>query len=264
MPHLINVWPSVSRRLASAPRVLLLFDYDGTLTPIAPRPEAATLSDETRRLLSTLAGMDRFAVGVVSGRGLPDLEAMVAVSGLVYAGNHGLEMKGQGIDFVHPEAPAYEASLAEVARLLERELANVPGILVDNKRLTLTVHYRNSPDSYGAQVHGAVEAVTAPYVEARQMKITGGKKVVEVRPNLDWGKGKAIEKIRESCGDSALPVFFGDDQTDEEGFAVVQDAGGLAVFVGPERDNTLALHRLDTPAEVGQVLSLLTLLDQPT
>ncbi len=257
MPHLINVWPSVRRRLASAPRVLLLFDYDGTLTPIAARPEAATLSVESRQLLSALAGMDRFVVGVVSGRGLADLEAMVAVPDLVYAGNHGLEMKGGGMDFVHPDAPAFEASLAEVAGLLERELADVPGILVDNKRLTLTVHFRNVPDSYGTQVEGTVRAATAPYVAAGQMKITRGKKVVEVRPNLDWGKGKAIEKIREFCGDSPLPVFVGDDQTDEEGFAAVQDAGGLAVFVGPARESTLALHRLDTPAEVGQVLALL-------
>ena len=261
MPHLINVWPSVSRRLASAPRVLLLFDYDGTLTPIVARPEAASLSDETRQMLSDLAGMNRFVVGVVSGRSLGDLEAMVAVPGLVYAGNHGLEMKGKGMDFVHPEAPAFEASLAESARLLERELSDVPGIMVDNKRLTLTVHFRNAPDSYAAQVDSTVMAVTAPYVAAGQLKITRGKKVVEVRPNLDWGKGKAIEKIREYCGDSPLPMFFGDDQTDEEGFAVVQDSGGLAVFVGPARESTLALHRLDTPAEVAQVLALLAQLD---
>ncbi|MEE8464851.1 MAG: trehalose-phosphatase [Dehalococcoidia bacterium] len=257
MPHLINVWPSVSRRLASVPRVLLLFDYDGTLTPIAARPEDATLPDETRRMLSALAGMERFVVGVVSGRGLADLEAMVSLPALVYAGNHGLEMKGRGMDFVHPEAQALEASLAEAALLLERELAMVPGILVDNKRLTLTVHFRNVPDSYAAQVESTVAGATAPYVAAGQMKITRGKKVIEVRPNLDWGKGKAVEKIRDYCGDSPLPVFFGDDQTDEEGFAAVQGAGGIAVFVGPARDSTQALHRVDSPAEVQQVLGLL-------
>ena len=183
MPHLINVWPSVSRRLASAPRVLLLFDYDGTLTPIVARPEDAILSDETRQRLAALAGTDRFVVGVVSGRGLSDLEALVAVPGLIYAGNHGLEMRGGGMDFVHPEAPGFEASLVEVTRLLEQELATVPGALVDNKRLTLTVHFRNTPESHAAQVDNTVVAATAPYVEAGQMRITRGKKVVEVRPN---------------------------------------------------------------------------------
>ena len=257
MPHLLNIWPSVSGKLANVSRVLLLFDYDGTLTPIVARPEIATLSDETRRSLSDLAAMDRFVVGVVSGRGLADLEALVAVPGLVYAGNHGLEMAGRGMDFLHPDVTNFEPSLAELAQLLERELAEVPGILVDNKRLTLTVHFRSTPESYVALVDSKVVAAAAPYVDAGQMKITRGKKVVEVRPNLDWGKGKAIEKIREECGDSPLPMFFGDDQTDEDGFASVQDAGGFAVYVGPLRDRTLALHHVDSPAEVGQVLALL-------
>ena len=261
MPHLLNVWPSVCRRLVSTPRVLLLFDYDGTLTPIVARPELATLSDETRRSLAVLAGLERFVVGVVSGRGLADLEGLVAVPGLVYAGNHGLEMSSGGVDYVHPEAPAFEASLAEVARSLESALSDVPGTLVANKRLTLTVHFRNTPDSYQAQVDGIVVSTAAPYVAAGRMKITRGKKVVEVRPNLDWGKGQAIEKIREDCGDNPLPMFFGDDQTDEDGFALVQEAGGLAVFVGPSRETTRALHQVESPAEVGQVLTLLALLD---
>ena len=261
MPHLLNVWPAVSRRLASASRVLLLFDYDGTLTPIVARPEIAILSEETRRSLAALAGMDRFVVGVVSGRGLADLEALVAIPGLVYAGNHGLEINGAGMDFVHQDAASFEAALVEIAESLERGLAGVPGIVVDNKRLTLTVHFRSTPDSYANQVDSTVVATAAPYVDAGTMKITRGKKVVEVRPNLDWGKGQAIEKIRKHCGDSPYPVFFGDDQTDEDGFAVVQDAGGLAVFIGLPRQNTKALHQLESPAEVQQTLELLARLD---
>ncbi len=243
--------------MAESARVLLLFDYDGTLTPIVGRPQIATLSDDTRKLLSALAGTAKFVVGVVSGRGLADLEELVAIPGLIYAGNHGLEIRGGGMDFVHPEARACEASLVEITQLLEQELAEVPGILVDNKSLTLTVHFRGSPDSYGPQVDDTVVATAAPYVDAGRMKITRGKKVVELRPNLDWGKGRAIEKIREDCGDSPLPVFFGDDETDEEGFVAVQDVGGLAVFIGPSRERTLALHRLESPAEVGQVMALL-------
>ncbi|MAF38955.1 MAG: trehalose-phosphatase [Chloroflexi bacterium] len=261
MPHLLNVWPSVSRQLASSPRVLLLFDYDGTLTPIVARSEMAILPDETRRSLSVLAALDRFVVGVVSGRGLLDLEAMVAIPGLVYAGNHGLEISGLEMDYVHPEAPGFEACLADVADLLEAELAEVPGLVVDNKRLTLTVHFRNTPDSFETQVDSAVVATVAPYVQTGQMMLTRGKKVVEVRPNLDWGKSQAIEKIRRECVDNPLPVFFGDDQTDEDGFAVVQDAGGLAVFIGSTRQSTKALHQLESPAEVGQVLELLARLD---
>jgi trehalose 6-phosphate phosphatase len=248
--------------LAETSRVLLLFDYDGTLTPIVARPEIAILPEETRRSLAALAGMDKFVVGVVSGRGLADLEALVAIPGLVYAGNHGLEISGAGTDFVHQDARSFEADLVEIAESLERELAGIPGTVVDNKRLTLTVHFRSTPDSYSPQVDSTVVATAAAYVDAGTMKITRGKKVVEVRPNLDWGKGQAIEKIREDCGDSPYPVFFGDDQTDEDGFSVVQDAGGLAVFIGLPRQNTKALHQLESPAEVAQTLELLAHLDQ--
>ena len=104
MPHLLNVWPSVSRKLLAADRVLLVCDYDGTLTPIVARPETAILTEKTRCLLSILANMDRFVVGVISGRSLADLESMVAVPGLVYAGNDGLEIRGLGVEFVHSGA----------------------------------------------------------------------------------------------------------------------------------------------------------------
>lgn len=261
MPHLLNVWPTVSRQLASAERVLLLFDYDGTLTPIVARPEIAALSEETRTSLIKLAVMDRFVVGVVSGRGLGDLQDLVAIPGLVYAGNHGLEISGGGMDFIHPEAQAFVESLVEITDLLEQALTGIPGTLVDNKHLTLTVHFRATPDAFSAQVDETVVATAAPHVDSGKMKITRGKKVVEVRPNLDWGKGHAINKIREECG-GAYTVFFGDDQTDEDGFAVVQDSGGLAVFVGPPRQSTRALHQLESPAEVGQVLELLTGLEE--
>ena len=235
-----------------------MFDYDGTLTPIVARPELALLSGDTRRLLTLLSGMARFTVGVVSGRELADLESLVAIPGLVYAGNHGLEMSGAGMEYVHPGAPEFVDTLVEVGGLLEQKLADVPGILVDNKRLTLTVHFRNTPDSYRAQVEHTVVAVTKPNVDSGQLKITRGKGLLEVRPNIDWGKGNAIERIHQNCGDSPLPVFFGDDETDEEGFAVVQHVGGIAVYIGGTRRNTKALHQLESPGEVAQVLELLT------
>ena len=93
------------------------------------------------------------------------------------------------------------------------------------------------------------------------MKITLGKKVVEVRPNIDWGKGEAIRKIYQDCGDEPVTMFFGDDRDDEDGFAVVQDSNGIAVYIGPPRQNTKALHQLESPKEVAQVLELLEDLD---
>ncbi|PKB78859.1 MAG: trehalose-phosphatase [SAR202 cluster bacterium Io17-Chloro-G9] len=257
MPHLLNVWPNVSKRLAGAGRILLLLDYDGTLTPIVARPADAVLADDARELLSGLVADERYLVGIVTGRSLADLATLVDVPGLICAGNHGLEITGPGLDFLHPEVQASGHALDEAARLLSVALAQVPGLTVEHKGLTLTVHFRGTPDSFDAEVDATVVATVAPYVQDGQVKVTRGKKVVEVRPNVDWGKGQAILKIREAFPDSPYPVFIGDDQTDEEGFLVVQEAGGLAVYVGPPREQTVALHRLESTAEVHQLLALL-------
>ena len=261
MPHLLNIWPTVSRQLVSSPRVLLIFDYDGTLTPIVARPEVALLPEEARRCLIELAGNQRFVVGVVSGRALAELKELIAIPGLVYAGNHGLEMSGLGMDFVHPEATGFIESMTKVASELGQKLKDVPKLLIQDKKLTLSVHFRNTPDSYAEKVDCAVKSVVEPYSSAGRLKITRGKKVIEVRPNIDWGKGEAIEKIHQDCGDNPVPMFFGDDQTDEDGFDVVQKANGIAVYIGPPREPTKALHHLESPEEVAQVLALLVELD---
>ena len=257
MPHLLNVWPSVSRRLAEAGRVLLLFDYDGTLTPIVPKPEDAVLSPRVRSLLAELAAKDGYLAGIVSGRSLADLRKRVAITGLVYAGNHGLEICGTDLDFVHPGVAASARTLEEAFGLLTASIARFPGATVEHKGASLTVHFRAVADAVAPRVDAAAEETVRPLAERNEVRITRGKKVLEIRPNIDWDKGKAIAMIRDSYPDQPLPVFFGDDRTDEDGFDVVQEQGGLAVFVGPPRVSTKAWHRLESPDEVAQVLELL-------
>ena len=243
--------------MQEAHRLLLLFDYDGTLTPIVPKPHDAILSPDTRRLLVELSQKDKYVVGIVTGRSLNDLYSLVSIPGLVYAGNHGLEISGPDIEFVHPGVKQSAQALDEVHVLLTDALVDVPGLTVEHKGLSLTVHFRGTPDSYSDSIDNKVVQIAQPFVERGEVKITRGKKVAEVRPNLDWDKGKAIARIRESYPDSPLPVFFGDDQTDEDGFAVVQEQGGVAVYVGPARTGTIALHQVESPDEVATVLELL-------
>ncbi len=256
MPHLLNVWPSASRRLRDAQGVLLLFDYDGTLTPIVDHPSLALLPAATRELLFNLSRRDKFVVGVISGRSLKDVAAMVDIDGLIYAGNHGLEISGPGLDFVHPEAARLEGTLTEVYSRLHCSLAHLPGVLVEHKGLTLSIHYRLAPEAAAAEVETAVAAADGAPVASGRVNVTHGKKVVEVRPAVAWHKGKAISKLQAAYPQASLPVFFGDDLTDEDGFAVVQDANGIAVFVGPARTPTCALYRVDSPQEVADTLWL--------
>ena len=257
MAHLLNVWPSVSARLSRADRVLLLFDYDGTLTPIVRRPGDAVLPGEVRRLLGSLAANPRYITGIVSGRSLEDLATLADIPNLIHAGNHGMEISGRGIEFVHPGAVAARDILDKLEHRLSVAVGNVPGVIVEHKGLTLTVHYRAVAAGRIADVESGVAAAALPHTDAGSIRLTFGKMVTEVRPAIAWDKGSAIEKIRQECGDFPLPVYFGDDRTDEDGFRVVQAMDGIAVFVGEPREGTVALHQLDSPSEVEEALRLL-------
>ena len=263
MAHLLNIWPSVRARLFRTDRILLLFDYDGTLTPIVARPEDALLSEESRGLLTALAAHPRCIAGIVSGRSVADLAVMADIQGLIHAGNHGMEIRGPGLDFTHPQAIAAREVLNQVRTALADALAHVPGVIVEHKGLTLSVHYRAAPELLTGEVDDVVKATAEPYVESGQLRLTKGKMVVEVRPAIAWDKGKAIDKIHRhshesgNLGDSPFPVYFGDDRTDEDGFRAVQEMGGLAVFVGEPRQGTVALHQLDSPGEVSEAMSLI-------
>ena len=258
MPHLFAVWPSVNKLLQNAGQVLLLFDYDGTLTPIVSRPELAELSSETAELLSVLSRQDKYILGIISGRSLADVRARVGIQEIIYAGNHGLEIQGPGLDFIHPEAGCLKEGLDQIFQRLENELAGYPGVVLEHKEYSLSLHYRLTPSEWVKEVEAVFAAAAKPFVDSAQARVTSGKKVLEVRPNLPWDKGKAITKIQATYRRASLTVFFGDDRTDEDGFAAVEFVGGISVFVGPPREPTKALYRVDSPQGVTEALRLFT------
>jgi trehalose-phosphatase len=179
------------------------------------------------------------------------------VPNIIYAGNHGLEIEGPGIRFLHPQAEALKTVLDQVYEQLCPQIADYPGVIVEHKGLTLSVHYRLTPEDLVGQVSSAFRTIVSSFNDATPVKITWGKKVLEVRPDVPWDKGRAIAKLRETFPQATLTMFFGDDLTDEDGFNVVQEAGGIAVFVGPARQPTRALYRVDSPQEVAETLRLM-------
>ena len=257
MPHLLQVWPSVLKRLNEAEHILLLSDYDGTLTPIAAQPDLAVLGQEPKNTLLSLSQRDKFIVGIISGRSLLDVSAMVGLPDLVYAGNHGLEISGPGLDFVHPEAEAFGKTQGLLVQDLQRELSSLPGVLVEDKGLTISVHYRQTPDELAGDVESRFNTTVSPYLKPGGWKATAGKKVLEARPDIPWDKGKAIAYLQDAYQSASLTFYFGDDLTDEDGFEAVQSSGGIAVFVGQARQPTRAIHRLDSPQEVVETLQLI-------
>ena len=257
MPHLLNVWPRVSQLLSEADQVLLALDYDGTLSPIVDRPEMALLPAQTKEWLIRLNRNEKYLVGIISARALSDVRERVGIEGLIYAGNHGMEISGRGMDFVHPEALQLKASLNQAFLRLQQGLEHIKGVVVEHKGLALTVHYRLTPDELVGKVKEAVEMTASPFVESGDLTLSTGKLGFEILPDVAWGKGDAIHEILTVFPQSSLPVYCGDDLPDEDGFAAVQAAGGFGVFVGPEGVTTAALYRVDSPQEVSETLRLI-------
>ena len=191
--------------LADAPeRSALILDVDGTLAPIAPRPELASVPEATRAELVRLAGR-YLLVACVSGRAGEDARRLVNVEGIRIVGNHGLELDPRAHDLA-----------AEIARF--RELVALP---VEDKTLSLTYHYREANDEAAARAE--LERV-AEQARAEGLDARWGRKVLEIRPLVAANKGTAVRALLERA-DARLGLYAGDDTTDLDGFAGLREAG---------------------------------------
>jgi trehalose 6-phosphate phosphatase len=263
LEHLLSAWPKVALQLRDARHILLLTDYDGTLTPIVERPELANLIESTRLTLEALARLRGFRVGVISGRALTDLKDKVGIRGIIYAGNHGMEIEGPGISFVNPLAQEFRPLLSIVHYVLSRTVGRIKGVMVEDKGLSLSVHYRLVEEDKTEEVKDTFHRITGGAEVLGKIKITSGKKVYEVRPAVTWDKGKAVKLLMKRHGKGGrksrlLPIYIGDDLTDEDGFKVIENYGnGLSVFVGEEGQHSAARYSLKSPTEVAAFLKLL-------
>lgn len=243
--------PDIEAQLAGA-GVLLLLDYDGTLRPITPEPAAAWIDWRVARLLQRLGRRPHVQVAILSGRRLDDVREKAGLPDLIYSGNHGLEISGPGVEFVHPAVRDGLPALRFVARDLRERLQTLPGAFVEDKRLTASVHYRLTPPELVPAVFAHADAAVAPYLDA--LRLSPGRKVIEIRPKLDWTKGEAVAWIQDvyRCRDYT-PVYVGDDTTDEDVFRRLP--GGVTIRVGGGESR--ATYRVDAPADVEAFLAWL-------
>ncbi|MGQ4557162.1 trehalose-phosphatase [Halobellus sp. GM3] len=237
-PPLDDAWlRTLGERLTEADGLLACFDFDGTLAPIVEDPSQAAIRPAIRTALRCLADRSDAAVAVVSGRSLSDLRERVGVDGVHYAGNHGLEWDDGSGRSVLPSARPSRSSVGAAVESLRDELDGVDGATVEDKSLTATVHYRRTPPG---RVPDVIET-TADVVESvDDVRLTRGKQIVELRPDVPAGKGLAVERLRERHP-NALPLFVGDDRTDEDGFRAVA-ADGYGVLVGDRTDSAAAVR----------------------
>jgi trehalose-phosphatase len=232
---------------------VICVDFDGTLSEIVSEPDGATPVAGVAGALATLAAT--CPVAVLSGRDLADIRDRVKVPGIWYAGSHGLEVIApDGNLHCNDAALAAVPVLRRVAGELLEDLKAVPGARVEAKRLAVAVHYRNVT----AERVSEVIATTHRLGQRHGLRITGGRKVVELRPDIDWDKGAALAWIggQIDSGERSLPIYIGDDLTDEDAFDAVRFAGvGIVVRHGEDNDRpTAAQYSLNNPAEVCEFL----------
>lgn len=242
----------------------LFLDYDGTLTPIVRRPEDATLAGDVRALLVELAR--HATVAIVSGRDRRDVEQMVGVESLVYAGSHGFDIRGpHGLAM---EQEAARKALPELdgaeAELVQR-LAAVSGARIERKKFAVAVHYRELASHRAVEeVERVVDEVLAGHPGLRKR---GGKKIFELQPDIPWDKGYAVTWLSQALGldrpDVAV-IYIGDDLTDEDAFrALARRGAGIGILVGSSASETSARYTLNDCGEVKTFLqSLLAMLEK--
>lgn len=256
LPDALEHFAEIRQRLQGR-RPAVFLDYDGTLTPIVDRPELAVLAPEQKEAIRALAS--RCPVAIVSGRDRADVERLVGIEGLVYAGSHGFDISGpDGLAMQYPGAAAFLKDLDRAERLLHARLEGVEGVLIERKHYALAVHYRLVAEPHLPEIDAAVEAALAD--SSDRLRRTGGKKIVELRVNLPWDKGRAVIWLLERLGldrPDVLPVYLGDDETDEDAFAALRERGGLGVLVSSGPQQTQAHYRLEDAAAVGRFLRAL-------
>jgi trehalose 6-phosphate phosphatase len=250
---LLDHLPEIATALRTAPHILLFLDFDGTLAPIVQDPSLAQMSLGVREALVRLAESPKVSLIMISGRALSDLRVRVGLDNLIYAGNHGLEITGPGMEFVEPVAAERLKALGELSRHLRVRLHDIPGVEVENKVLSASVHFRRAPAGRLPEIRKAVD--TAVVFDGNPFEITEGRKVFEIRPRVGWDKGMAVRWIEKaSAKPGALPVYVGDDSTDEDAFQALPE--GITISVGKAKE-TSAQYYLDRQESVPEFLTWL-------
>ncbi len=254
-------FPDQIARLAKKDRIFLFLDYDGTLAPIADRPEKALMAPKTRAVLSRISLDPRFKLAIITGRSLKDIKKLVAIKDIIYAGNHGLEIEGPKLRFKPVVAAGYRELIGRIKEDLRGKTAGIKGVFIEDKGLSLSFHYRLVDKKEVAKAKTIFHEAVIVHLVRNKIKIKTGKMVLEVSPPVAWDKGKIVlwllaRQLFKRFGKEAFPVYIGDDVTDEDAFKALRHRG-LTVFVGEPKESG-ALYYVKDCREVVKFLEMIS------
>jgi len=255
---------AIVRRLSLKPagsRLLLLTDFDGTLVELEKDPDAVELSPARRDVLQSLACRPGVTLGVVSGRRLADLRVRVGAGDVsYYAGLHGLEIEGPGIQFLHSQAGDTHRLIQRLGRLLIDATKDLAGVRVENKELTLAMHVRGAAATAQRHAEAAFREIAEPSLETGTLRLMHGDAVFELLPGVAWTKGDAVLRIKTEVerhyGQPTCLLYVGDDVTDEDAFRAV---GPEEMTIAVGHRPAPAAFRLENPDAVWRFLQQLAL-----
>jgi alpha,alpha-trehalase len=259
MRSVSDILMTLKKRTGNKP-VFLFLDYDGTLVPITRSPGQARMTESTRSLLKDLVSLPRVRLAVISGRSLQDIKKQVSLKGIVYAGNHGLEIEAPGAKARCLVPPAGKKAIRLIYRDLKHALSGIPGILLEDKRDILSIHYRLAAKARVRKIRSIVKNIVRPFVLQKKLNLSAGKKVIEVLPPVSWNKGHAVSCLLRTAKTvwrekKIMPVYIGDDITDENAFRTI-GKNGMTIRVGRSK-NTSARYLLKSTRKVQSFLRML-------
>jgi len=257
----MDLWKELNKITAffkQNPVKILILDFDGTLAPIVQSPKEATLPMETRDLLEKLCQKPNLYLAVVSGRTLEDIKEKIGLPNIIYGGNHGLEGEIFGKKYSFPIPSKTDSTLKKIRKSLDKISDQFKGILIENKELSLSFHYRLTDTGQISKIISLLDKTLKPYVEKKLICIIAGKKVVDVIPYVNWNKGHfaalVIKQITAKTRKRPVTVVVGDDETDEDTFKYLKN--DITIVVGNKRQSK-AKYYLKNPKEVVKFLKLL-------
>ncbi len=261
MKHLFSEWEKIDFR--SLRGIYLFLDYDGTICPLSKETYHPVLSPAMREMLQKLNRKPCFRVALISGRSIKDLKKKIGLRSLVYSGNHGLEITGPGICFESPVKAAQKKIIDKLILRFKEQFSDIPGLLVNDKGLSVSLHYRFASPAQKKRIHGNYLEIIQPFLDRGEITVFSGKKIHEVKPNVQWNKGSAVEWLLNHEKENKkelplLPIYLGDDVTDEDAFRVLSTKG-LTIRVGGSKPGSHARYFM---SDITEVLSFLKRLEK--